>query len=309
LPAPVESQERGPAPRRQHFRRAAVAAALGFSAFMALLLVVDLGYIGEFLLNASPDRYRRFRENIFVAETLHEVILSLGSATVTTALALLVAVPAGYALSRFRIRGKLLVDTLVDSAIVLPPLIMGLSLLVLLSVLRRAGEALGTPPDPAAGVPGRPNPVLNSFYEFFVYAKPGIVLAQFSVATALAVRSMKAAFDAADRRVEDVALTLGCTRFGAFWRAALPQARSGLLTGAVVAWSYTVGLFAPVAILAGTVKGRTAVLPTRAYMEVSNGYLEEALALTLVMAVIAMTVLIALKLLARRNAAGAEVSL
>jgi len=149
-----------------------------------------------------------------------------------------------------------------------------------------------------------PNPAIQSFYDFFVYPRPGIILAQFLVGTALAIRSIRAAFDAADRRVEAVALTLGCSRFGAFWRAALPQTWSGMLAGGVVCWSYSVGLFAPVAIFAGTVKGRTAVLPTRTYLEVSVGHLELALALTLVMAAIAMTVLVALKVAVRRPAAG-----
>jgi molybdate transport system permease protein len=111
---------------------------------------------------------------------------------------------------------------------------------------------------------------------------------------------MRAAFDAADRRVELVALTLGCTPFGAFWRATLPQTVSGVMAGAVMSWSYAVGLFAPVAIFAGTIQGLTAVLPTRTFLEVSVGNLEVALALTLVMAGIAMALLIGLKVLVHR---------
>jgi molybdate transport system permease protein len=188
------------------------------------------------------------------------------------------------------------VDTLVDAAIVLPPLILGVSLLVLFSLIRRIAEGLGSTV--------APNPVLQAFYDFFVYRQPGIVLAQFFVCTALCIRAMRVAFDAADRRVEDVALTLGCTPFGAFWRAAMPQAVGGMLAGAVMSWSYAVGLFAPVAIFAGTVRGRTAVLPTRTFLEVSVGRLEIALVLTLVMAAIAMLLLIAFKTLVRPPEAG-----
>ena len=120
----------------------------------------------------------------------------------------------------------------------LPPLILGVSLLVLFSVIRRAGRD-------ARGSAGAPNPLLDGLYGFFVYERPGIVLAQLFVSTALCVRTMRAAFDAADRRVEAVALTLGCTPFGAFLHAALPQATSGILAGAVLSWSYAMGLFAP----------------------------------------------------------------
>ena len=299
MPAPPDPAiDRPLRPGRQTFRGLATAAAAAFALAVGLLLVVDLVFIVEFWLRASPESVGKFQAEVFSAETRRELVLSLASATLTTALALLVATPAGYALSRFRIPAKVLVDTLVDAAIVMPPLIMGVSLLVALSLVRRAAETVGTPEEP--------NPLLWGLFAGIIQHKAGIILAQFFVAAALAIRSMKAAFDAADRRVEDVALTLGCTRFGAFWRAALPQARSGLLTGAVIAWSYTMGLFAPVAIVAGTVRGKdgTAILPTRAYLEVTNGQIEIALALTLVMAAIAMTVLVALKVAVRRPAAG-----
>jgi molybdate transport system permease protein len=283
-------------PPRQVFRGIAVACALAFAGAVALLLLADVGYIVEFLLRASPDRVNEVRQEVFSPVLGQELLLSLATATITTLMALLVALPAGYALSRHRIPGKIVVDTLVDAAIVLPPLILGVSLLVLFSLIRRVAEGVGTP--------AAPNALLQGLYDFFVYRKPGIVLAQFFVATALAVRAMRAAFDAADRRVEAVALTLGCTPFGAFWRAAMPQAASGMLAGAVMAWSYAVGLFAPVAIFAGTVRGRTAVLPTRTFLEVSVGHLELALVLTLVMAAIAMLLLVGFKILAQRRDVG-----
>lgn len=274
---------------RRTFRRLTIVMAVVFAVAVALLLLADIAYLVEFALRSAPAQVRQVRQEILSAETRQDLLLSLATATITTLLALLVAVPAGYALSRHRIPGKIVVDTLVDAAIVLPPLILGVSLLVLFSLLRRIAEGLGEP--------GAPNPVLQGLYDFFVYRRPGIVLAQFFVSTALCLRAMRAAFDAADPRVEDVALTLGCTPFGAFRRTALPQAMSGMLAGAIMSWSYAVGLFAPVALFAGTVRGRTAVLSTRAFLEVSVGHLEIALVLTVAMAAIAMLLLIAFKVL------------
>jgi molybdate transport system permease protein len=295
------------APGGRLFRAMTSAAAIGFAASIALLLAADLIYIVTFLARSPTGETSGFWKEflggntltgILEGQTVREMALSLGTATITTVLALILAVPAGYALSRYRIPGKVVVDTFVDAAIVLPPLIMGVSLLVLFTALRKTGEALG--PD------GRPNPLIQWLYDFFVYQRPGIVLAQFLVGTALAIRAMRAAFDAADRRVEDVALTLGCSRFGAFWRTALPQTWGGMLAGGVMCWSYSVGLFAPVQIFAGAIEGRTRVLPTRTYLEITVGHLELALALTLLMAGIAMTVLIVLKFSLRRTA-GTEI--
>lgn len=278
--------------RLRLFKSVSLLAAVGFASMVALLLLADVGYLLEFFMRADSARIQQVTQEVLSSETRRQLWMSLWTATLTTVLALLVGIPAGYALSRFRIPGKLLLDTLVDAAIVLPPLIMGVSLLVLFSALRRWGETLGTPE--------MPNPLIQGLYDFFVYQKPGVVLAQFFVSTALCVRSMRAAFDAANQRVETVALTLGCTPFGAFWRAALPQTYGGILAGAVMSWSYAIGLFAPVAIFAGTIRGRTAVLPTRTYLEISVGHLEIALALTLVMAVIAMVMLITLKMILHR---------
>jgi molybdate transport system permease protein len=275
------------------FHLCALAAVLAFAAGIAVLFIADAAYLVEFLARSSQPERSQFGQEVFTADTMGELVLSVVTATITTVLALIIAVPAGYALSRLRIPGKVVVDTLVDAAIVLPPLILGVSLLVAFCLLRRLAEG--------AGSVTQPQPILQWFYDFFVYQRPGIILAQFFVAAALCIRSMRAAFDAADRRIEDVALTLGCTPFQAFWHAALPQARGGMLSGAVMAWSYAIGLFAPVAIFAGTVRGRTAVLPTRTFLEVSVGHLEIALVLTLIMSAIAGILLILVKILLDRS--------
>ncbi|GIT78152.1 MAG: hypothetical protein Ct9H300mP32_5340 [Verrucomicrobiota bacterium] len=131
--------------------------------------------------------------------------LSLISCTLTTLLSLWVAVPIGYLMSRFEFRGKPVIDTLLDIPIVLPPLVVGLSLLIL---FRYMPEWLS---------------------DAVVYKWPAVVLAQFMVACAFAVRTMRVTFDQIPQRFEQVALTLGCNRRQAFWRVIMPQARGGLL--------------------------------------------------------------------------------
>jgi ABC-type Fe3+ transport system permease subunit len=69
-------------------------------------------------------------------------------------------------------------------------------------------------------------------YVRFTYAIPGVILAQFMVACAFAIRTMMAAFAEINPRQEQVALTLGCTRAQAFWRVVLPEARRGMIPAA-----------------------------------------------------------------------------
>src|SRR5262245_66616496 len=163
-------------------------------------------------------------------------MLSLISCSMAAILSLWVGVPLGYLLSRTNFRGKNFVDTLLDIPIVLPPLVLGLSLLILFR----------TPPG-------------NWFQEHVMkvtYFEPSVILAQFSVAAAFAVRTMRVTFDQINPRTEQVALTLGCNRSQAFWYVLFPQSRRGLLTAATLAWARSLGEFGPILVFAGATRGK-----------------------------------------------------
>lgn len=203
-------------------------------------------------------------------EIRYSIQLSLFSCTVTTFFSLLVAVPMGYLMSRFSFRGKYLLDALLDVPIVLPPLVMGLSLLILFQT-----------------APGK----WVENYIPFTYAVPGVILAQFSVASAFAVRTMIVAFDQITPRTEQVALTLGCNRMGAFFRIALPEARRGIFAAATIAWARSLGEFGPILIFAGATRNRTEVLSSTIFLELSIGNIEAAVAVSILMIAAALVVL------------------
>lgn len=202
------------------------------------------------------------------------VKLSLVSCAITALLSLWVAVPLGYLMSRYQFRGKGFVDAVIDVPIVLPPLVVGLSLLILFQ----------TPPGQAIE---RVIPV--------TYAIPAVILAQFSVACAFAVRTMRVTFDQISPRREQVARTLGCTRGQAFWRVVLPEARNGMVTAATVAWARALGEFGPILVFAGATRMRTEVLSTTIFLELSVGNLEAAVAVSLLMVLAAVLVLVVLR--------------
>ncbi|HID08142.1 MAG TPA: ABC transporter permease subunit [Armatimonadetes bacterium] len=201
--------------------------------------------------------------------------LSCISSFITALLSLLVALPAAYALSRYRFPGMILIDTLIDMPIVLPPLIMGVSLLVFFQTpVGKAIEQSGLR---------------------FVYTPQGIILAQFVVACAFAIRTIKAAFDGVDRRLEDVALTLGCSRQGAFFKVTLPLAKNGIIAGGVFAWARAIGEFGPIIVFSGATRFKTEVMPTSIYLELSVGRIEAALSIAILMIIIALATLILFK--------------
>ncbi|GDY22702.1 molybdate ABC transporter permease [Verrucomicrobiota bacterium] len=207
-------------------------------------------------------------------EIRYAIKLSLISSTITTILSLWVAVPLGYLMSRHPFPGRNLVDGIIDIPIVLPPLVLGLSLLILFQT-----------------APGH-------FIERFVpvtYAIPSVILAQFSVACAFAVRTMRVTFDQLNPRSEQVALTLGCNRSQAFWLVVLPEARRGLVTAAALAWARSLGEFGPILIFSGATRMRTEVLSTTVFLELSVGNLEAAIAVSILMILAAVLVLVLLR--------------
>jgi molybdate transport system permease protein len=224
------------------------------------MLIADASY-------TSPDHLWAALDS---REIRYAIKLSLISCSITAILSVWVAVPLGFLMSRYQFRGKRLVDALIDIPIVLPPLVIGLSLLILFQT--PVGQAIE-----------RIGPV--------TFAIPSVILAQFSVACAFAVRTMRVTFDQISPRTEQVALTLGCSRSQAFWLVVLPQARRGILTAATLAWARSLGEFGPILVFSGATRLRTEVLSTTVFLELSVGKLEAAVAVSLLMIIAAVVVL------------------
>jgi len=273
----------------------------GFSGFHAATVVVLGGYCASvavlFVADAWYADLASFKEALSSQTIRQALVLSLVTSVISTVVAVVVAVPSAYALSRLGPRWAMLPDTLVDASIVLPPLVIGISLLV---VYRMSAEVATSQFGPLRRV----GTMLKTVGEFFIYNRPGIVLAQVYCSTAYAIRVIKASFDAVDRRCEAVALTLGCTRTQVFRTVTLPLARSGILAGAVLAWARALGIFGPIMIVAGAVRGHTEVLPTSAYLEISIGHIEAALAIALIMVAVAVTVLLIFRAVTRATIFG-----
>jgi len=224
-------------------------------------------------------------------EIRYSIRLSLVSCSIAAILSVWVAVPLGYLLSRAHLVSggltrrpitarlvqmmRAIVDTIVDIPIVLPPLVTGLSLLILFQAAP-----------------------LRQLQRIFpvTYAVPAVVIAQFAVACAFAVRTMTVTFAQISPRTEQVALTLGCTRRQAFWMVALPEARRGILAATTLAWARSLGEFGPILVFAGATRMRTEVLSTTVFLELSIGNLEAAIAVSLMMIIAAVAVLVLLRL-------------
>lgn len=246
--------------------RWATVSALGFLVvfFMGLVLSMFAYVDGRTLLFA-----------LFSEEVLFAMRLSFITATLATIFSLAVAIPAAYALSKGHFPGKVIVDGLLDLPIVISPIALGTALLIFFST--PIGDFIDAR-------------VLK-----VVFAKPGIVLAQFTVVSALATRLLKSTFDDIDPRYERVARTLGCSKLEVFFKVTLPLARNGLIAAFVLTWTRAVGEFGATVTLAGATTMRTETLPIAIYLSLASADVGRAVAVTLILIAMALSAMIALR--------------
>ncbi|MCC6442135.1 MAG: ABC transporter permease subunit [Armatimonadetes bacterium] len=259
--------------RETIFKSVSTGPLLIYTFFVVAILLSDFLYVGGRAQVTRTDLLKN--EGAAIQEIWFALRLSLWTSAIATFIAILMGIPAAYALSRYKLPFTSVIDTVLDLPIVLPPLIAGISLLVFFHQTG-AGKWL------ESIVP-------------ITYTTTAIVIAQITVAGAFAIRTLKATFDSINPRLEYVARTLGCTRRQAFFKITLPLARNGVVAGTVMTWTRAVSEFAPILIFAGGTKGKTSVLPVTAYLYLSTGYVELALLVTIIMIVIGVVALVLFK--------------
>ena len=265
-----------PSPRHQvasdrPFLAAMVALGGSYLLLIAAMLWADISFL------SPADLW----DTLAREEVMFSLRLSLFTCTAAALLSLLVAVPLAYLMTRVRSRWLEVVELLVDIPVVLPPLVIGLSLLILFqSSVGRAIESV---------IP-------------VTFEVPAIILAQFTVACAFSVRTMIVSFQQLHPRTEDVALTLGCSRAQAFFRVVLPGVERGMVTAFTLAWARSLGEFGPILVFAGVTRMRTEVLPTTVFLELNVGNIEAAVAASLLMITAAAVVLTLARLFGQKGA-------
>lgn len=245
---------------------------------LVLLAVFIIGIIASLL---AYTEWNTFIDALFSEEILYAIRLSLITATISAIIAILIAIPVSYAISRTNFPGKSIVDSLLDLPIVVSPVAIGAALLVFFNT------PLGA--------------TIDDNIISFVFSVPGIVLAQVTVISALAVRLLKSTFDSINPRYEQVARTLGCSQPEAFFRVTLPLARDGLIASTILTWARAVGEFGATVMLAGATAMKTETLPTAIFLSLASADVEKAIAVILVLVLIAVIALLAIrKIIGRR---------
>jgi molybdate/tungstate transport system permease protein len=166
------------------------------------------------------------------SKVVGSIIITMGAGLNAVVILILLGTPLAYVLARTDFRGKGMVESLVDLPIMLPHTVAGI--LVYLLFMRR-------------GLFGAP---LSDVGISFEDAYPGIVIAMIFVSSPYLINSVREGFEKVPLHIENVARTLGATRFQAFMHVVLPLTLRHIYNGSILAWGRAIGEFAAIIMIA-----------------------------------------------------------
>jgi molybdate transport system permease protein len=209
--------------------------------------------------------------------------LTLRLAATTTAILLLIATPLAWWLARSRRWWKEIIAAATSLPIVLPPTVLGFYLLI----------ALG-PSSPLV------RPLAGFGIRTLAFSFTGLVIGSTIYSLPFAVQPIRNAFAAIGDSALESAATLGARSLQTFTRVALPLARPGLVTAAILVFAHTIGEFGVVLMIGGGIPGKTKVLSIELFQLVDDLQWGQAHVLAGGMVAFAFAVVVAMLLLERR---------
>lgn len=170
------------------------------------------------------------------SEILSPILTSLQLAAVTTAILLLIGVPLAFALRQMRGLGRAVLESLVAIPLVLPPTVLGFYLLLLLG----------------------PNGLFAPLQ--LVFSFPGLVIGSVLFSLPFMVRPVQTAFEAIPEHLFEAGASLGAGAAQRFFLIALPLAKNGIASGAILSFAHTIGEFGVVLMIGGNIPDKTRVV-------------------------------------------------
>ncbi|PYF04535.1 molybdate transport system permease protein [Rhodopseudomonas faecalis] len=213
------------------------------------------------------------------------VRLTVELAAMTTLILLIVGTPIAWWLARSKAWWKEGIAAVVALPLVLPPTVLGFYLLVLFG-------------------PDGPGGALAGLWggRTLAFTFEGLVIGSVVYSMPFVVQPIRNAFAAVGDRPLEVAATLRASPLKAFWTVAVPLARPGFLSGAVLGFAHTVGEFGIVLMIGGNIPGTTKVLSVAIYDYVETSQWREANILAAGMAAFAFVVILTMMMLEKRTA-------
>ena len=207
------------------------------------------------------------------------IILSIRVALVATAIAFFLGIFFAYLLTKKKVPGKNIWETILILPMILPPSIVGYLLLKLFGKRGPIGAFL-----------------LDTFGIQVVFTWIACVIAATVVALPLMYQNAKGAFQSVDPTLEIAARTLGSSSFKVFRTVTMPLSIPGIVSGIVLTFARALGEFGATLMLAGNIPGRTQTIPTAIDYSVVTGKEDEAMNLVVVMVIFSFALVFGLNM-------------
>ena len=203
------------------------------------------------------------------------IFLTLRLSTTVTLILLVLGAPLAWWLARTNSRLKGPIGALVALPLVLPPTVLGFYLLLTLGPNGPIGQVtqslgLGT----------------------LAFSYSGLVIGSVLYSLPFVVQPLQNAFEAIGDRPLEVAATLGASPIDRYFSIAIPMAKPGFFTAAILGFAHTVGEFGVVLMIGGNIPGETRVVSVQIYDHVEALAYDEANRLALLMIVFSFLVLL-----------------
>lgn len=255
------------------------------------LRALGLGYIALLLLAPlALIFYKTFEggiapplEAITSADGLQALKLTLIMVAVAVPLNTVFGVGCALLLVRQRVRGRALIDAVINLPFAISPVVIGLSLFLLY------------------GSSGWFEPALAEAGIKVLFSVPGMVLASIFVSLPFVVRETVPVLQEIGTEQEQAAQTLGANAWQTFWRVTLPAIRWGVAYGVVLTTARVLGEFGAVSVVSGSISGQTQTLPLFVEKQYENFNLPGAFGASVLLALIALATLLAMNLLKRKE--------
>lgn len=244
----------------------------GFSIISIIVALLIIVFIGSAIAAVLIGGIKMLPEALQSDETWFSIRLSLITATISTLLCVLIAIPASYAFTRTNMPLRKVSEIVMELMMCLPYLVLGLCLLILFST--EFGK------------------LLKDMGFRVVFDVNGIVIAQLFVNLPFAMRMVRTAFMQVDQRLEVIAGMLGASKWKQLTTVILPLSRNAIISMIVLTWSRAIGEFGATLMLVGITRMKTETLPGSIYLSISTGDTDMAMASATIMLAIAVVSLI-----------------
>ena len=217
-------------------------------------------------------------------EELSAIYISMKVAVCSTLLILPPGIFISWVLAKSRVRGKSVIDTLVNLPLALAPVVSGFFLLILISRTGLVGRTL-----------------YGEFGIELPFTWYAAVLASALISFPLLVRVVRVAMEEVDPRLENAARTLGAGPWRVFCTVTLPLAIRGVVAGSILAFTRSLGEFGATIMVAGNIPGKTQTIPLAVFNYVQTGHDEKGIRLVLIATVLAFSALFLAQNISRRT--------